>query len=484
MFSFLKTATRNKIVLYIVTRYATYGVQFLNSLVIAISLDAFYFAVWSFINLILGYLAQFNFGIPHSMNVLLSIEKENREKTKSLLSSSLFLYFFLVILIVLGVAVMKFAGLTIGDKFQFDKYVLIVVAIAIFTHFNSLFSNYFRVYNRLTEIIFGQSIVPMLTLLALIFIRGERLFPVLLAILLIGQFLALCLYVFKARTQFVSPSTGLAKTLLRKGLFLFLYNASFYMIMLTTRSIVGDAYSVEEFARFSFALLLANTIMLLFDSFNFLIYPKTINRFNHAKENSEILRILDLIRVNYITSVHLVMYLFIIVYPLLIVFIPKYNSTAQVFALISLTIVFYSNCFVFSSLLTALGKEKILSVLSITTLLLNIGFALLLAFVFKVGYEYVVLATLAAYIIYNILLWRISFRKLEMPLSLGYLLKDNFPLRLFLPFGICLFVTIIGLPVWCNCGVLVIFIALNWKQLINIKNIILRIVRDSSVINI
>lgn len=480
----LKQIVKNKVVLYVSSRYAIYGIQFLNSIVIGVVLGYFHYAVWAFINLVLNYLAQLNFGVPHSLNVLLSIHKSDTGQTRRLLSTSLVLYIFLGLLIILVAGVMKAAGLTIGEKYNFDHYLLLVIAIALLTHFNALFTNYFRVYNRLNEILFSQSVVQVLTLLALIFIRGELLFTVLLAILFIGQVLSFCLYLFKARHELVRPDYAVAQTLLRRGFYLFLYNASFYMIMLTTRSVVSHAYTEVEFAMFSFTMILANTIMLLFDSFNFLIYPKTINRFSHAADSKEVLRILNLIRVNYITSVHLVMYLFILFYPFLIGFIPKYSSTAQVFTLMAMTVVFYSNCFVFSSLLTALGKERVLSRLSLTTLFMNIGFALLIVYVFKGGYEYVILATLAAYILYNIMLWYVSFRKLRIPLSLGYLLKDNFPARLFVPFGICLVTAICGWPAACYGGVLLLFIGLNWKQLMSIKQILTRILNDSSIINI
>jgi O-antigen/teichoic acid export membrane protein len=286
------------------------------------------------------------------------------------------------------------------------------------------------------------------------------------------------------RKEFVKPDCSMAHTLLRKGFFLFLYNGSFNLIMLVTRSMVSFAYTDQEFATFSFALILANTIMLLFESFNFLIYPKTINRFSHAKGGNEILRILNLIRVNYITSVHLMMYVFILLYPLFIVFIPKYSSSSQVFTLLAMTVVFYSNCFVFSSLLTALGREKLLSVLSITALAVNAALGLLLVYGIKTGYEYVILSTLVAYLIYNIMLWYASFRRLQMPVTVGSLLKDNFPLRLFLPFGICLAVAIMGFPVWLYFGVLFLFIILNRKQLTGIKDIVMRVINDSSILNI
>ncbi|MDH6358239.1 hypothetical protein [Parabacteroides sp. PF5-9] len=484
MSSVIKSILRNKIILYIGSRYVTYGIQFVNSIIIAVALGPFYLGVWGFVNLVLQYIAQFNFGVNYSLNVLLAINKNDTVKAGSLLSTSLFLYTFLCGFILLAALCLHLFGIDIGSKYAFDKYLLFVLAIAILTHFNSLFVNYFRVYNKLGEIIFFQSITPVITLVILFLGKGESLLYLLLWVMLGGQLFSFLLFVINSRKHLSTPDYSYITVLLRKGFFLFIYNASFYMIMLSTRSVVSGFYTVEEFGFFTFSFTLANTIMLLFDSFNFLIYPKTINRFGHAKDSNEIIRILDLIRVNYIVSIHFVMYLFLLIFPFIISLFPQYNTIFKPFALIAMTTVFYSNCFVFSSLLTAYGKEKMLSFMALLTLILNVVFALVIVLLVKAGYEYVILATMLAYVIYNVLLSRYSYHVIHRPQSVGTFVKENFPYRLFIPFVLCLMMIIFDAAQWTYYFLFLLFVVLNRKELVNIKNVLGKILRDPSIINI
>lgn len=474
---------KNKVLLYITSRYLTYGIQFVNSMYIAIALGPSYLAVWGFVNLILQYIAQFNFGVPYSLNVLLSINKTNSEKVQSLLSTSLVLYFILAAIIVGIVSVLYFLDIDIGDKYNFSSYVYIVILIAVFTHFNSLFTNYFRIQNQLGEIIFFQSVIPISMLIALFFAKGEDLLYLILWLMLAGQIISMFLYIRNSHLTVFKPTFHLVKLLLRKGTFLFIYNTCFYLIMLSTRTVVSVDYAVEEFGFFTFSFTLANTIMLLFDSFSFLIFPKTINRLNKAS-NSEIIRILDFIRVNYITSVHLAMYLFLIAFPFVIKLFPQYDSVFKSFGLMAMTVVLYSNCFGYSSFFTANGKERLLSLLSFITLCINILSALFISKVIKLDYSFVILATMLSYIIYSFMLSFFSFRIIGISYTVKSLLSDNFSPRLFIPFFISLIMIIFEVSGWGFALLLILFILLNRKQLADIKNTIRRIIHNPSIINI
>lgn len=465
------------------SRYLTYGIQFVNSMFIAIALGPEYLAGWGFINLILQYVAQFNFGVPYSLNVLLSINKSNQKKIESLLSTSLFLYAILSVLIVVISAVLHSMGVDIGGKYAFDKYAYVVLLIAIVTHFNSLFTNYYRILNRLWEIVFFQSIIPISMLIAFFFAKGEQLLQLILWIMFTGQVFALLLYLKNSHIRIFKPMLALTKPLLGKGFYLFIYNACFYLILLSTRTVVSAGYEVEEFGYFTFSFTLANIIMLLFDSFSFLIYPKTINRFNRAG-NMESIHILEMIRVNYITSVHLVMYLFLIGFPIVIKLFPQYDSVFKCFALMAMTVALYSNCFAFSSFLTAHGKEKILGVLAFTALVINIILALFISQTLKMAYEYVILATMISYVIYNILLSFYSFRIMGFSCSFINIMTENFMPRLFIPFVVSLGLIILEAQWYGYLSLLFLFLFLNRKHLNSIRNTIGRIMNNPTIINI
>lgn len=474
---------KNNVLLYVTSRYVTYGIQFVNSMFIAIALGPECLAVWGFINLILQYVAQFNIGVPYSLNVLLSVNKNDKDKVESLLSTALFLYVVLSVIIAFVFLFLHLAGIDIGTKYSFSKYVIVVVVIAIITHFNTIYTNYFRIMNRLLEIVFFQSVVPLSMLIAICFAKGDELVRLILWIMLVGQTLSLLLYLKNSHLKSYKPDFLLIRPLLKKGVFLFFYNACFYCILLSTRTVVSLDYEIREFGYFTFSFTLANTIMLLFDSFSFLIYPKTINRFNKAN-SQEIVRILSLIRVNYITSIHFAMYVFLLLFPLVISLFPQYSSVFKCFGFMALTVVFYGNCFAYSCLLTARGKERLLSMLAFFVLLLNILLALFISKILKLGYEYVILATLISYMFYNILLSFFSNRIFKLSLSFKNVFVENFSLRLFLPFFMALMILFFEFPWIAYLFLLILFAVLNWKQIVDIKNTIIRILLNPTVINI
>ncbi|WP_300241188.1 hypothetical protein [Massilibacteroides sp.] len=374
-------------------------------------------------------------------------------------------------------------GVEIGEKYHFHNYTLFVVLIGIFSHLNALYSNYFRVINRLNEIVFCQSVIPVSVFCLLFFFKGETLLNLILWAMLIGNITALILFLSRERLQTFKPDFSLMQPMIKKAFFLFLYNTFFYLILLSTRTIVSEQYSAVEFGLFTFSYTMANSIVLLFDSFSFLIYPKAINRFSKA-DSTEVLRIVDLIRKNYITSIHFVMYLFILLFPLIILFFPQYSSIFECFALITLTVVLYSNCFPYSSYLIAMGKEKLLSALSGVVLALNVLFALYISLFLKTGYEYVILATLLSYFIYNILLVFFSNRLLIDIMTFGKFLRLTFPARLFVPFFIILGLVLFDASYICYFFVWGLFVLLNKNQLKEIMITLKKIAQDSSVINV
>ena len=474
---------KNKVLFYISSRYLTYGIQFINSMFIAIALGPEFLAVWGFLNMILQYISQVNFGIPYSLNVLMSINKNDECRIQALLSTSFWLYGLLSVVIVLVFSLMEFCGINIGDKYNFSDYAILIILIAIMTHFNTLLTTYFRVENKLLEIVFFQSVLPVSMLVAIILSEGEELLRLMLWLMFFGQILSMIIYLKNIPISLIFPNKQDSKLLLKKGAYLFIYNTCFYFIMLTTRSVVSSVYKVEEFGFFTFSFTLANTIMLLFDSFSFLIYPKTINRLNQADKDG-IFRIMNIIRSLYITSVHLVMYVFIISFPFIIRFFPQYSSIFRAFTLMAMTVVLYTNCFAYSSFLTAKGKEVVLGRLAFVALLINVSLSLFISKILEADYSFVILATMIAYIFYSIMLSRFSYIIIGIHKNILSLIVENFPIRLFAPFFIALFVSILGVPNYCYFIVLILFIVLNRKEIKYIKESICKVVKEPSIINI
>src|SRR5690606_31787316 len=126
--------------------------------------------------------------------------------------------------------------------------------------------------------------------------------------------------------------------IIKRGMFLFLYNTSFYLIMISSRTIISDYYDVSQFGLFTFSFTLANSILLLFESLQFLIFPKLINKLTNISPDS-CMDFISTLRIPYITITHLLIHFGIMVFPIFITFFPNYIESTNIFRLIALTII-------------------------------------------------------------------------------------------------------------------------------------------------
>src|SRR5690606_16759833 len=140
---------------------------------------------------------------------------------------------------------------------------------------------------------------------------------------LISFLSALILFIVKSpiRLHFVFD-LRLFKTIQNKGWYLFLYNTSFYLIIISTRTFISGNYTVKEFGYFTFAYSLSNAILLLLPSFSFLIFPKLINRMAYAN-NDKNAELLNQVRGLYVATSHLLIHIAILFYPLFIILFPE-----------------------------------------------------------------------------------------------------------------------------------------------------------------
>ncbi len=172
---------KNKVVFYLFSRYFTYFIEFLTSLIIAAKLGPFYFGVWGSIILVLNYFQQIHFGIANSANVMLVHNINDQFKCRIYISNSLILVTYLSI-IVMGLYVLNLLfNFSFFEKYGISKYVLSICVIASLQYYRMLFINIFRVYNNLNYVIFAQSIIILLNFSVLFLFGREALINWLIA---------------------------------------------------------------------------------------------------------------------------------------------------------------------------------------------------------------------------------------------------------------------------------------------------------------
>lgn len=467
----IKQIFKNKVVLYLGTRYLTYFFQFLSSIIIAVKLGPYYFGIWGFLLLLINYFRITNFGISNATNVLIVQNKENEQKVKDLVVGALISVGVLSLMIVLFAVYYFLFGIPFFQKYEVGVLFYIVCFIAILTHFNILLMNIYRIKNRLFEVAFQQSAVPILVLITCLFLRDKELVYALLGAHVAGNILALLLFVFKKKIPWKGAfSVSILKAIINKGFFLFLYNICFYLIIVSVKTIISIYYTVEEFGFFTFSYSLANVVLLFLQALTFIVSPKIIDKLK-SKDAVSVQALIKSIRVSYVSMAFGLGFLSLIVFPVFLKLVPKYQEALTVIQLAVLTVVLYTNSFGYGTYLMAQNKEKTIAKISSFALLVNVTMAMGLIHIFHVTYEYVILATTITYILYTYLC--VHFGKRQMGLKDGLLknFTDCFQLSLLVPYIIAIAVVLSGIKLLLPLP-LIVYIFLNKKA---IKEIILKV---------
>lgn len=480
----VRKAFKNPAILYVVSRYGTYFIQFINSLFIAIYLGPYYLGIWGFINLVLGYLAQINLGIPHSVNVIVSIHKEREDYVRKVIGNGLSMITGLSIVIILFFVINYAGEINIGEIYNFNTYLIPVCIIAIVTHFNSMFTSIFRIYGKIFIIALNQSLYPLLVLISILFFRGEELLWILVLANAVSLIFVFVLFLAQMPVQLrFLFDFKLIKYIQLRGWHLFIYNASFYLILLSTKTFISGNYRVEEFGYFTFSFSLANAVLLLLNSISYLILPKMINRFAIA-ENQQVQQILNTIRTAFISLSHLLIHFVIMIFPLFLIFFPDYQPASTVFKITALTVVLYTNSFGYQGLLMARGKEKLIATIALSALIINILIAAFLVHVLEVAFSSVIFSTLITYLFYVLTLGVFGRKEISLSKNVISVFKNIFPVNMFIPFCISLILVIINVPDIYFMIPFFLYILLNISDLKDIKRTIIRLINNPNFINI
>lgn len=465
------------------TRYATYAVQFIVSIFVAAKLGPFQLGIWGFILLLINYFGIFNFGIPNSTTVLMVQHKNEQQKAYSVEVSSMILMGIIGLLILLIGVYYAIWGIPLFDKYNIGRLFYLVCVVAVMQHFVSLFSLIARVRGSVAEVAFAQSIIPFLTLFAVIFFSDRQLLIALVSSYLLGNLLAIVLFVKKKLVLFRGkPSFQSCKKVVGKGKYLFVYNVCFYLIFLSTKTLVSKYYAVEEFGFFTFAYTLSNAVLLMMQAFTAIVFPKLIDKLGQP-DFRKVDLLLQEVRVNYVTMSHGLMYLAIILFPVLIMFMPKYHDALPIINLMALTLLLYANSFGYSTLLIAQNRERKLAMISLISLLLNVGLAFLLI---KIGisYKYVIVATMSAYFVYSFLCVFIGQPIIREKVTFRSIITECFPFRLLVPYLLYALASFLTLPFYIYIISFLIFVFLNYKSLKSIVSSIGRIFRNPNVVDV
>jgi len=474
---------RNKVLVYAISRYLVSGVSFLTSLILAVKLGSYFLGIWGFILLLRRYFQLINFGIPDSTTVLLIKCKDNNTLSADYIKSSVGW-----ILLLSGVIILFAISHSIFNYPFISRYGLtwefyIVCITSCLTLLNDLFQKIARVRGRVFELTFYQSIIQILSF-AIVLICNTNLIPCLVLVYLLGNILSMYLFVKNGNFPFTGKfRLGIAKEIIRKGIYIFLYNFFFYLVMMFTRTIISSSYEIADFGNFTFAYTLANSIILLVDAVAALLIPKLLDKYN-TNDTNAINQTIAQIRVNYMHVSYILLFVMLIFFTILLKFFKDYNMSFSVVVYTSMTIALQSHSFAYTTLLLTKNKEKELALCSMVAVFANVALVSLYAYYFHLPYQYLVLATWVSYAIHAILCIYFARKTVnESGISVWGIIAECFPLSISMP-TLCLFSIaytdqriIIFLP-------LVLYILLNQSVFKHIALSLKKIIVNPNIVDI
>lgn len=454
---------KNKILLYLSTRYITYFVLFLNFLFLSAKLGPYNYGIWGFITMIISYYRIFDFGIPNSLNVLIVQNKDNEHVQKEYMTASLCAIGLLCAGVVVISVLYYFHSFKIFDKFELGNYFYAISVIAILEYINKLFSKVYRVKGELLYVSIYQSIVPLLTIFIILIFPSDKLITWLLISYILGGVIPLILFISGGEINCCWPfEKSRFSFIIKKGLFLFFYNSSFYLILTAISLIISSIYTVEEYGFYTFSYMLGHCVLMFLEAFSFLIYPKLLDKL-YNKDKEHVQNVIATIRINYIDLSHFILYIAFSLFPLFLIFFPEYRSALLSINIVSLSIILSTNSFGYNTYLIANNHERIAALISVLSLLVCIITALLLALVLNVHYSFVPLSLLISYLFfaYGCAYW--TYKDFSIINIMSHL-NNVFPFRQFIPYVIALLIAVLNLT-YLSVIPLIVFSILNHSSL-------------------
>lgn len=480
----LSKILKNKVIFYLFSRYGTYGLQFLCSLLIASKLGPYYMGIWGFLLLILSYFEQIHFGISNSLNVLYVHNKDNAVERDRYTLNSMFLIGVLCLGVVIIYAMFLFRNNSTIGKYDIGEYAFLICVIAIFQYIQQFLTNLYRVKNKLWIVALVQSIITILTFISVLIFAREKLLYALLLSYLVGYLFSIILVPFTKVLPVIflkDFQIKYQKVILKKGFYLFIYNTCIMFMIITVRSIISKYYNIEEFGLFTFSYSLAHAFLLLLQSISFVVFPKVIWKLAED-DKRKVKSMIDQYRSCYITSSHVLIYSSLILFPLVTFFLESYRDGLKAMEFVALSFLIQVCSVGYTELLISKNKEKILAIFSAGTLLLNFLLAICLACLVNVSFDKIIFSTMVSYLLYAFLV-SIYAHKLLDNTSIKDTLCSVLPFKIVIPFIVALLVCISNKMVLLPIP-LIVFIFLNLKDLMNILKMVSTLINKPQIVDL
>ena len=339
-FKLIKKLVKSETSLYLANKYITYVIQFGIVILCAKLLGIKYFAIYSFIKLLGQYHSYTNLGINYSFNVIGSTLKEsNKHNLNNLFNNTLFLNFGFIVVTILMTIFLFSLDIDLILKYSLKDYILPIILYLTLKQLNVLFATYSRLINNLRFInIFYLLPVSFELITLLILFKTHNTLLYIIWSMVLSHFLISVLFFRQYYSNFkiTSYNLPLLKNIFIKGIMLFIYNFTFYYLLIGAKSFVIKFGSVNAFSNFSLSSNIVEAISLALSAITFLIYPKILNIYNSKSKA----RTLSFIKNNgelYALCLTTLFFCLLLIYPVIEILFNEFTNLSSTIIGLSLS---------------------------------------------------------------------------------------------------------------------------------------------------
>lgn len=384
-------------------RYIVYFFQIIKGFLLAKILGPEFFGLFGIFILIQQYLVYSNLGVQYALNIKLSVNNEDQssfsEKIKSIINSSFVLFVFTSISLIIISIIIIYYKFDFNYEIPTSYFIFGLLGITLLFHLQEIFLNIFRIQKKFYIILATEILVSLSAIIVIPFFNGLEL----LYAVIISWFFALLISIsiFKINYEYrLKWDTKMIKPLLLIGVPFLIYNFSFNLISMTSRSFVAYFYDIKEMGFFTFAVSLTTAIMLIFNSASWIIYPRLISKLSdkNLNTNDQQLLLFDLTKKTIAVLFILVMGA-ILFLPVIFFILPEYSVSFNTIIILLINQIIVNSGFAVSSYLVGRDLFKLL----ISSSLIALIFCVFLSFLFtnlNFDYSWIAFANLIASIVF------------------------------------------------------------------------------------
>jgi len=366
------------------------------------------YGIWALIVLARQYLMYSSFGIKYAITVKLSTSKNNLNKSLYI-SSSVHIILFIT-LILLTIALLIYYDVISGFLPEIQQYLILVVCMVTLLQFQELFKNIFRVINKIKQVIFLEFVFAISPFFVIFFFQNEVLIEWLLGASIFAAFLNLVYSLRILRINLKQFSFKIQKELIQIGFPLLINNISFYLILLSVKTITSIFFESKLFGYYALSESIVNAVFLGLHSILWYFFPKLLKHFSREQDIKKLTDQITSFSFVYINSVFTISFIAILCIPVLLLFLSDYNPISPILSILLLNQGILSFSAIYSSLIIARGGQVRLAKISVIGVVVAISTALIAANL-NLPIKYMALPSVCAFTVYSLLVFQYANRR-------------------------------------------------------------------------